>query len=580
MNDRIGLLESNVPSVIDFFCGAGGFSEGFRQEGFNIIRGFDHWSPAVDTFNFNFKMNEKPFDILQFWDNVDLIESIPDSEIIIGSPPCISFSNSNRSGKADKSLGLKLTEVFLRIIAVKKFKKGSILEAWYMENVTNSLNYLARSYKFRDLNLFNWAKDNGYSPDKVVITIEGNSAIINSAEYGSPQARKRAITGEIIGLNKFIVPPKSHSIKPGRKLPMAKTLGSIKSKLPKPNVKKSSRRIIDPSNPCLSIPLSHLTDHFYDTGLYESQWRNSYFMKKNHPYMGRMSFPENQEKPSRTLTATNIGTSREAIIYKSEYNRKGNGEYRVPTVREMACLMGFPITYQFIANSETSKCRLVGNAVCISVSRALARTVKKSLQIDQIKIPAFIDKVNLKLVPNLNTYSEKIFDKPPVKKPGSRFRRHPFKYGNITVTLSNYDITNDSLTDKWMTSVQYGNGEGYPSKNYEDGFYNVIEPIILSFEGGEKFVKFINNGFSEKIAKSEKFQKMYELQKSDSVFLEPTRLIEEVAKEIDKFKFDSPSLKQTGTLVFDKKKIVPKKQIMALYAINKIASITNSTDNE
>jgi site-specific DNA-cytosine methylase len=35
--------------VIDFFCGDGGFSEGFRQMGYEIIYGFDHWKPACNT---------------------------------------------------------------------------------------------------------------------------------------------------------------------------------------------------------------------------------------------------------------------------------------------------------------------------------------------------------------------------------------------------------------------------------------------------------------------------------------------------------------------------------------------------
>lgn len=41
-------------TVIDFFCGAGGFSEGFKQQGFDIIQGVDNWKPAIDTFNHNF----------------------------------------------------------------------------------------------------------------------------------------------------------------------------------------------------------------------------------------------------------------------------------------------------------------------------------------------------------------------------------------------------------------------------------------------------------------------------------------------------------------------------------------------
>ena len=570
------------PTVIDFFCGAGGFSEGFRQQGFEIIKGVDHWSPAVQTFNHNFGLADEPRNILDYWESIDLINELPNTDVIIGSPPCVSFSNSNRSGKADKSLGLRLTEVFLRIIAVKKFQQDSILKAWFMENVTNSLNYLARHYKFRDLNLYDWAKQNGYSPDKVVISIEGNSMVINSAEYGSAQARKRAITGELIEKGTFIIPPKTHSINPQKDqdLLSAKTLGTVKRNLPKPNVKKSSRRIQDPLYPEINVPLSQITDHFYDSGLYKCQWKNSHFMKRNHPYMGRMSFPENENKPSRTVTATNIGTSREAIIYKSEFSRIGDGEYRVPTVREMASLMGFPITYQFLGGSETSKCRLVGNAVCPSVSRALANTVRAQLGLDPIEQLIIQTKANSKGVVNLNTFSEKTFDNPPIKKAGSRFRRHPFKYGNITVTLSNYDVTNAKPSSKWMTSVQYGNGEGYPSKNYKDGYFMVVESLIQKFEGGKTFIELINNGFSEKIAHAEKLQKMYEVQEAESPFLEPTELIEELGKIIDQFTFESPNFKQNGSAIFDKKQTVPKKQFMALYAINKICTTANTEADE
>ena len=90
--------------------------------------------------------------------------------------------------------------------------------------------------------------------------------------------------------------------------------------------------------------------------------------------MGKMSFPENCDKPSRTITATKSGTSRESLIYKSEYKRKGNGEYRTPTIREASSIMGFPFTYQFLGTIN-SKWRLVGNAVCPSVSRAFAEQV-------------------------------------------------------------------------------------------------------------------------------------------------------------------------------------------------------------
>ena len=130
-------------TVIDFFCGAGGFSEGFRQKGFKILNGYDNWQPAINTFNHNFETKSTTKNILDFKESIEEIDLLPNTDVIIGSPPCVSFSSSNISGKADKESGVILTKIFLRIVAVKKYQKNSILKAWYMENVANSRNYLA-----------------------------------------------------------------------------------------------------------------------------------------------------------------------------------------------------------------------------------------------------------------------------------------------------------------------------------------------------------------------------------------------------------------------------------------------------
>jgi len=105
-------------SVIDFFCGAGGFSEGFRQQNFEIKMGIDSWLPAIETFNHNFGLNCSVKNILDFENSLEDIKALPDTDVIIGSPPCVSFSHSNISGKANKESGILLTKIFLRIIAV------------------------------------------------------------------------------------------------------------------------------------------------------------------------------------------------------------------------------------------------------------------------------------------------------------------------------------------------------------------------------------------------------------------------------------------------------------------------------
>ena len=72
--------------VADFFCGGGGFSEGFRQAGFKIVFAVDKWEPAVTTY----KGNKPGVNVIQ--DDVIRISKlsdeefeqiVPDSEVII-----------------------------------------------------------------------------------------------------------------------------------------------------------------------------------------------------------------------------------------------------------------------------------------------------------------------------------------------------------------------------------------------------------------------------------------------------------------------------------------------------------------
>ncbi len=390
-------------SVVDFFCGAGGFSEGFKQQGFDIIQGIDNWKPAIDTFNHNFSLQSETQDILKFED-LKYINALPNTDIILGSPPCVSFSNSNKGGNADKSLGINLIEIFLKIVAVKKHQLNSQLKAWFMENVTNSIKYTKDEYTFIDLNLKKWAKENNINPLMIAINFKDNQQILNSADFGVAQARKRLFAGEVIKNNSF--PELNLQSK-------RKSIKNIFRYFPSPI--KQQKQITDP-NYKIRIDSKKLTDHFYDTGIYKPHWDYSQYCKTNHPYMGKMSFPENLGNPSRTVTATKLDNSREALIYKSEVSRQGDGQYRTPTVREVAILMSFPITYQFIGSSENSKWRLVGNAVCPLISSAIARATLKALDLSVLREPNIEKKPNLDNVINLNTFKEKIFDNPPIRK--------------------------------------------------------------------------------------------------------------------------------------------------------------------
>lgn len=568
-------MENRQLSVIDFFCGAGGFSEGFRQAGFRIIKGYDNWKPAIETYNHNFSLDSEVKDILSF-DSIQEIHKIPDTEIILGSPPCVTFSSSNNSGKADKEPGLLLIKTFLKIVAVKKYQKNSVLKAWFMENVPNSIKFLPEAYTFEALGLSEWARENGIPENNIAIRLKDNQPIINAADFGSYQARRRVVSGEIIHCGKLVVPMPTH-YDTGETKSKWKKLGDLLKKIPSPNHPLDNQNlIVDPIYPTIKIPMAELTDQFYDSGIYEVEWRQALHQKTNHPYMGKMSFPENLTKPSRTLTATKSITSREAFIYKSELNRKGDGEFRIPTVREAATIMGFPYTYQFIG-SLNSKWRLVGNAVCPAVSRAFATELLNQLSLPipkQLKLNKFI---NLEGVVNLNDYKTKQFNDAPVRMKNSRFRRHPVKDGNLTVTLSNYDIERGSdVEGSWRTSIQYGTGDGFPIQNVKDKFYLEIEPELRKIKNGVNFIEKVGNGFSGKIASAEKLQKMYEEQKSEPLFLEPTELMAELTNLIAEANVTNEVYVQDANRkIFKHKSAIPATQLFALYAVNKISTIAN-----
>lgn len=464
-------------TLIDFFSGAGGFSEGFRQQGFQILKGIDCWEPAVKTHNLNHNLNDEPENVLDFMglksSDVFLIENLPDSDVIVGSPSCVTFSMSNKAGKADKTEGLKLIEAYLRIIAVKKHKKKSKLKAWLMENVPNSGNYVKKSYTFRDLNLEDWAINNTLDPDKVAIKLNG--IVLNASDYGAPQNRSRFICGEWVKDESF---PNPENFK-AKNL----TLGEIRNRMPKPNAQKPVGKWSDPNYPNLKLEAVKISDHFYDTGLYTCDWDQAKFLKTMHPFMGKMSFPENETKTSRTITATKSASSREALIYESEYCRKGHGQYRNPTIREIASLMGYPYTYQFYG-SEGIKWKLIGNSVSPQLSSALAKAIlqkaKKPL-IDKSMID-FESKIgNYKFVDNLNTFKEKQFTLGKTRKGNVKFRRPIHKSLNITVDLLNYNPeTKYEVGNSWNVYIFRGTGPSHKLHQLDCHDYINIKNVLIS----------------------------------------------------------------------------------------------------
>lgn len=133
--------------VVDLFCGAGGFSEGLRQAGCEILLGVDCWGEALDTYSLNQKCEVLEADIRD-------VEVLPHCDIIIGSPPCQNFSSLNT--KKNVCEGLELVHEFERIVELNKPRY------WVWENV----EFVKRFYP--------------------------QASILNSFDFGLAQRRKRA----------------------------------------------------------------------------------------------------------------------------------------------------------------------------------------------------------------------------------------------------------------------------------------------------------------------------------------------------------------------------------------------------
>lgn len=519
-----------------------------------MIMGLDNWQPAVTTHNANHNLEDKKWDISSIR-TVQAIEQLPDSDVIIGSPPCVSFSLSNKGGNADKTLGKELIRNFLRIITVKKFKPNSQLKAWAMENVPNSRNYVKDEYSFSDLNLSSWAEQNGLNPQHKAIRVKKNGVVLNAEEFGCAQRRKRFICGEICETGDALHP---------QAINLTLTVEDIQLALGKP-LNSNRKRITDPNYSHISIDSRDLHDHHYDTGVYAVEWKKAQHLKTDHPYMGTMFFPEKLDRPSRTVMATKSASTREAILYRSEINRDtDDGRYRTPTIREAASIMGFPINYQFWGD-ESTKWRQVGNAVCVPLAKAIGEAILKQLPHQELKPKQ--EAHDFTGFTYLENPQLKAFENPPKRNANALFREHPVKNGNMTI-----DLTNRTLDGKhrWCVIAFVGTGDGYGK--FELGSETLISAERVLQKVKPDFVETIKNDESIHYYTPEALNKkneVYNFDCSDSAH--PFSLVKRIGNLIQLSSKDSGfTVDPLPDDLARIKKRMPLNQVMSIFGLLKL----------
>ena len=144
-----------LPTFADIFCGAGFFSLGFKSAGFTHVFGLDIWDVACKTYELNVGralcLDIKKFDATDYEGKID---------VVIGSPPCQTFSVANLKGR---KCDMTLTKEFLRVVAEIKPR------IWVMENVPNAYKFVEAPFK----------------------------QVFDMSEYGLLQSRKRCFASNI-----------------------------------------------------------------------------------------------------------------------------------------------------------------------------------------------------------------------------------------------------------------------------------------------------------------------------------------------------------------------------------------------
>lgn len=176
-----GLEQTQNPSVISLFCGAGGLDVGFSQAGFDIALAADFDPAAVNTHNRNFSANSAI--------EADLLATSPERFValvvekcagirpvgIIGGPPCQGFSRANaQRSSSDPRNELanryaSIVNALTRIFPIKFFIFENVPEILAVQN----REFLA-SLKKR-LN------------QKFILS----TSTLNAADFGVPQKRVR-----------------------------------------------------------------------------------------------------------------------------------------------------------------------------------------------------------------------------------------------------------------------------------------------------------------------------------------------------------------------------------------------------
>ena len=172
------MKDKTHPTCIDLFAGAGGFSLGVSQAGFNVVAAVEIEKGCCDTLRANREcfpnmlIVEKDIRELSGAELLDMV-GMKRGELflLVGSPPCQSFSFANMKNRSLDDPRSKLMFEYIRMVGELQPK------AFYIENVPGLFAFKDFFYSLMQL-----LEECGY----VVRFL-----MMDACSYGVPQHRKR-----------------------------------------------------------------------------------------------------------------------------------------------------------------------------------------------------------------------------------------------------------------------------------------------------------------------------------------------------------------------------------------------------